>query len=880
MKPNFALDLSHEGIVLLHRSARGRWTVVGEVPLDAADLGEQMSFLRQTAVGLEGKGFATKLIIPNSQILYRVVAAPGPGENERRGQIMSELDGVTPYDVNDLSFDWFGHGQTVQVAVVANETLEEAEDFAIEHRFNPVSFVARGEWNGEEWEPYLGRTDFSHAFLGPDSDPRETPIGGIDIPEVTNLFAESAEAPVPHPEAEIADEEDDAAALDADTNLFAESDEAEAPLPGFSAEPSPESSADEAPVAMPAFSTTRSGTDPLAAPSTRPIARVAPRIAIVPQGEPTPRPRSLRHPADEPDRRSAAQDLPPLVASDNLRASLLGPESQSARAGGRLGGLVGGLLKKKPKAEGDLAAGPARTGFFGRIMRRRTKDAGAEPAASAEDDHAAGWVPEVEAGPEDLAAALAAPDLTPEPAAARRPLHHRREVRAAIAALAMLGLFGLIYMLFPDSEVTTEAVEGSGAVETSARPHERPADLVTASLGTAPEDEAGEIAPIRPARRSLFEESGETDPLADAPDTATPIESLSPEELNEMREAGLLLPGNSDLTDEELAETGDEVTPSGPSEEEVAVTYAETGALIAVTEPVNPDDDSLDDDIWFSSVDRDLEANDAIILPDFSDGPQDDQPKKRMSPLAADLVFDLDARGLVRATAEGALNPEGILVYAGKPPLTPPAKPATEALVPPDPLAALKPKPRPDALKTGVEAVFIQGRLTLPELRERRPKGRPDSIQQAAAAQEEGTAPTELAVAASRKPSHRPSDFTETVNAAVASAVSNSATANNSDSTDDEGGNNRVVATGPALPTRANVAKQATIKNAINLGELNVIGVYGSPSTRRALLRLPSGRFVRVKPGDRVDGGQVAAIDVNSISYVKGGRNRVLKIPD
>ena len=89
-----------------------------------------------------------------------------------------------------------------------------------------------------------------------------------------------------------------------------------------------------------------------------------------------------------------------------------------------------------------------------------------------------------------------------------------------------------------------------------------------------------------------------------------------------------------------------------------------------------------------------------------------------------------------------------------------------------------------------------------------------------------------------------------------------------------------MVATGPALPTRANVAKQATIKNAINLGELNVIGVYGSPSTRRALLRLPSGRFVRVKPGDRVDGGQVAAIDVNSISYVKGGRNRVLKIPD
>ena len=77
----------------------------------------------------------------------------------------------------------------------------------------------------------------------------------------------------------------------------------------------------------------------------------------------------------------------------------------------------------------------------------------------------------------------------------------------------------------------------------------------------------------------------------------------------------------------------------------------------------------------------------------------------------------------------------------------------------------------------------------------------------------------------------------------------------------------------------ASVAKQATIKNALNPNNLNLIGVYGTPSKRRALLRLPSGRYVKVEIGDRVDGGRVAAIDVDSLSYVKSGRNRVLKIP-
>jgi type IV pilus biogenesis protein PilP len=83
----------------------------------------------------------------------------------------------------------------------------------------------------------------------------------------------------------------------------------------------------------------------------------------------------------------------------------------------------------------------------------------------------------------------------------------------------------------------------------------------------------------------------------------------------------------------------------------------------------------------------------------------------------------------------------------------------------------------------------------------------------------------------------------------------------------------------PSLPTRAEVAREATIDNALSLNRMNLIGVYGSDSDRRALIRMPSGRLVKVKVGDRIDGGNVAAIGDDSLRYTKGGRNITLEVP-
>ena len=83
----------------------------------------------------------------------------------------------------------------------------------------------------------------------------------------------------------------------------------------------------------------------------------------------------------------------------------------------------------------------------------------------------------------------------------------------------------------------------------------------------------------------------------------------------------------------------------------------------------------------------------------------------------------------------------------------------------------------------------------------------------------------------------------------------------------------------PQIPSSASVAQQATVRGAINLRQVNLIGVYGQPSNRRALVRLSNGRYQKVQVGDRLDGGQVRAIGENELSYVKGNRSIVLTMP-
>ena len=93
MKPEFALSLSAEGIVLLHRAAGG-WRNVGTVSLDSADLTADLAALKAKGDALAPEGLC-KLIIPNEQIRYLTIETGISDLESRRRLARAALEGAT-----------------------------------------------------------------------------------------------------------------------------------------------------------------------------------------------------------------------------------------------------------------------------------------------------------------------------------------------------------------------------------------------------------------------------------------------------------------------------------------------------------------------------------------------------------------------------------------------------------------------------------------------------------------------------------------------------------------------------------------------------------------------------------------------------------------
>ncbi len=330
------------------------------------------------------------------------------------------------------------------------------------------------------------------------------------------------------------------------------------------------------------------------------------------------------------------------------------------------------------------------------------------------------------------------------------------------------------------------------------------------------------------------------------------------------------------------------------AEEELRASYAVTG--IWPQAPVVPSAPTqlVDiEDLYVTSIDPIEPAFDAVALPDVTSFDRDALFTAPGSPAAAGTTFALDDRGLVVASAEGTVNPDGIVIFAGKPPLRPAAFPSREteiaALSPVETeLAGFRPRIRPDDLVENTERAVLDG-LTRDELAEYRPPVRPGPPASSAAGSGAAaaslvplnddtvetveTSNSRLALAASLRPDARPSNFGQIVARAQETAASAAAVGAASIAAPAP----RAVA--PQIPSSASVAREATLRNAINLRNVNLIGVYGTPSARRALVRLSNGRYKKVQVGDRIDGGRVSAIGEGELRYEKRGRNIVLKMP-
>lgn len=63
-------------------------------------------------------------------------------------------------------------------------------------------------------------------------------------------------------------------------------------------------------------------------------------------------------------------------------------------------------------------------------------------------------------------------------------------------------------------------------------------------------------------------------------------------------------------------------------------------------------------------------------------------------------------------------------------------------------------------------------------------------------------------------------------------------------------------------------------------GELTLVGVFGTSSQRHALVLLPGGTVQRVRPGETVNGVEIAAVGDDSVRVRINGRDGVLRLPD
>ena len=86
----------------------------------------------------------------------------------------------------------------------------------------------------------------------------------------------------------------------------------------------------------------------------------------------------------------------------------------------------------------------------------------------------------------------------------------------------------------------------------------------------------------------------------------------------------------------------------------------------------------------------------------------------------------------------------------------------------------------------------------------------------------------------------------------------------------------RAPSRGP--PDGPGVAAAATLRDAIQLDRINLLGVFGAKGARRAILRLPSGEIMRASRGTVVDGWVVSRIDAKSMRITRGGQAETLNI--
>ena len=803
MTTNFALSLSFDGIRLLQRVADG-WHLVGDVVLDSADLKGDLADLREKALSLDPSGLRCKILIPEEQIKYITLETAQTDIND----VMELLEGATPNTLKDLVIDFDRNGGRTFIAAVARETLEEAEAFAKDHKFNPVSFAAIPAPITFKSEVFFGPTKMASSIVGGPIVRDETSIvvtGVVSVPEPEPI--EDEEPPVFTPRPRMA---------------------------------TPESVVEQAP------------TEADHPPKSNDL---KPSVTI-PVGR-----------AEGPTLGAVQKIAIPTIGAAKIKTAAPNPSVTPA---------VTGEPKKSaiaPAISAQLADDMAAKGGFS----SRRKSPVADPR------------------PSDAKPAPKAPEDTPPAEIATKQAQAKRGkprflglILTAILLAAMAAVAIWASTLIQDKVSSWFGYDAGGIIETVEAAPPETAATATQVVAAAPQATDAEV----PA-------ATETAPLPQV----------------------------------RADETGQVLSPA-----EADRIYAATGVWQRAPRfAIEPREETFEGAL--PALDPTFSTSSHPVMPDVNGISPDLALLSPANPPAAGTTYARDADGFILATPEGTQTPTGAVVFAGKPTKVPPVRPAaaeSAAITPPvssdvpkgvvlitgrpskvpplrpanvaipeitapaneaavDPaLAGSRPAVRPEDLAPAEEAIAFAADPALAGFRPRvRPAGlappqtpeepepaappTPDITDVVATIVEAAPAilyvtPTARAVTASRRPDPRPRNFSRVVARATQQDARTVASAPAATSVSN-------AAAQPSGAVPGGVARAATLEGAIRLRDVNLIGVYGQPNNRRALVRLGNGRYVKVEIGSSLDGGQVTAIGDNALNYVKRGKTYALPLP-
>lgn len=902
MIPNFALSLSFDGIRLLQQVPDG-WDLVGEVPLDVPDLTAALEKLRATALRLAPDGLRTKLVIPPDQIRFMTLETAQTSLDD----VKTALEGQTPYALDELVIDFDRHGGRTHIAAVARETLAEAEAFAVEHKFSPVAFVAVPEPDTFEEEVFFGPARaIGREEITRDSRPVvQTGVVNLSTANEPAPTAVEVKTTMPPPQTDVSA----GSAPKADAT------------PVFSSRARPAGRTDAQPVAdeaktkaepvnsgvpggktpstAPAALGKMSGTAPAlagvglpgqpVAPVKRPSVRVdaikaAPVEPLFTRRKEPPPPAPAATTAAGPDamqaraRIAAATDLaatPMSASSAPQRKAVTDPEVTAAQPPGKsrfLGLILTAILLVVLLLVGLWASSLPPDGIAGwfRGSDKSSQTAASEapdvaeeptepsltstPVLTGEEDPVLAESSPVDLMPEtDIAAT---PDVIAEPGqpVVRAPAGRVLSPAEADRIYAATG----VYQRAPRLTLTprTSSLDGLEPVSLIPTPAELPRpDMPVLDVATP---DAALAVPVNPPGAGVvFERDANGNILATPDGTLMPdgavVFARAPD-LRPVSRPRSTSPINPDAANAPKVPT---VLPRLRPDNLAPATTPEPAMKPETAEPSTTQMDG---------------QTDGMIAPTIPVKVTTGLPPLR--PLKRPVTFaDLkppaageDTKPLLGAIALNDIRPR--------------ARPGTDTTSGPLPAyTGLRPVNRPEGLAP--EAVEAAENSAEPE-----PEPQPVTDINAVAAAIAMAAPpsaftnrTRLAVSVTPRPDSRPRNFAQVVASARTSAPVRQ---NNPARTTAAA----AVAT-PAPPTivapngtvPGGVARAATQEDAINLRQMNLVGVYGKPNQRRALVRLGNGRYVKVEVGSNLDGGRVTAIGDSALNFVKRGRTYALVLP-